>query len=270
MDILLTFCPAALPANHVQLLRELRDPSNLCLPDEFYENNALMDLELDFGPVKMLDGNWPRAWDDALQSIPPMRLIKALKRWPRDWIKTQPDPNKFTNKLTTEYAKETYESDPCHMEEYEWRKWIQIYNPPRTNPEAWSTLRNEFKEKWENMTPPVTPTTMIRFKKRPARLQSAEVGKDYYHFTGKGTVPPGEKYQIRGNLHAVAPVEDIPGWQRISFMQSRVLPNGQEAHECCEGVVLPGNKIILGRVWALGDGAERYSIGPFIFWNVEQ
>jgi len=237
--------------------------------DQFGLDHGLIDLEFDFGPVKMIDGAWPRTWDDELQATPSMRVIEALKQWPTDWIKTQNDPRKFTNNLTTEYAKASYAANSWHMEEYEWRKWVAIHKPAPTNPEAWHALDKKFKKEWEDLTPPPTPTSMKFPKKRPAPLQTAEAGKDFYHFTGKG-VDFGDAFKVRGNLHAVAPVEDIPGWQRISFMKWWKDSNGLEWHVCCEGVVLPGNKIILGRWWSLIDDEERRSVGPFILWNVDQ
>lgn len=260
---------ASLSGAQIDRLRSYRDPSHLVIRDVLAVDHGLVDLELKFGPVKMLDGAWPRTWDDALESTPSMRLIEALKQWPIDWIKTQNDPREFSNNLTTEYAKTSYASNYWHMEEYEWRKWVAIHKPGPTNPEAWDTLHAQFKEEWEDLTPPPTPTSMKPPKKRPAPLQTAEAGKDYYHFTGKG-VDSGDEFKVRGNLHAVAPVEDIPGWQRISFMRWFSDHNGLEYHVCCEGVVLPGNKIILGRWWSLIDDEDHHNMGPFIFWNVDQ
>ena len=213
----------------------------------------------------MIDGAWPRQWDDELQSTPSVRLIEALKQWPTDWVKSQEDPRKFTNNVTTDYLKDS--DDYFHMQEYEWRKVVAIEQPKPTNPEAWQALEKKFLVEYENAEPPPTPTVM-KTKKRPAPLQAAEAGKDFFHFTGKG-IDEEDDFKIRGNLHAVAPVEDIPGWQRISFMKWFVDSDGLDEHRCCEGVVLPGNKIILGRWWGLTDDEHRRNVGPFIFWNVD-
>ncbi|KAL8831038.1 MAG: hypothetical protein Q9191_001084, partial [Dirinaria sp. TL-2023a] len=101
--------------------------------------------------------------------------------------------------------------------------------------------------------------------KRPAPLRKPVAAKDFFHFTGNGD-DAGEAYTMRGNVHAVAPVEDIPGWQRITFMQ-RFTDTGELF--CYEGVVLPGNQIILGRFWRVMDNESRTIFGPFMFWNVD-
>lgn len=39
---------------------------------------------------------------------------------------------------------------------------------------------------------------------------------------------------------------------------------------CYEGVVLPGDKVVLGRWWSPDDGVgEGQYSGPFLLWNVD-
>ena len=110
-------------------------------------------------------------------------------------------------------------------------------------------------------------------------------GIDYIQFIGDGKDETA--FYLRGILHNLPPQAGIPGWKRISFLTwlmhrdptnlvrnwghaSYSNPSPTFNEECFkfEGVVLPGDKIILGRwesVEGFGDGA-RDVLGPFIYW----
>lgn len=250
------------------MLRSFKDPLNLFAEDNLFLDKGLIDLQLDFGRPKLMDGAWPRDWEDVLQSTPSVRLVEVLKQWPTDWIKSQEDPREFTNDVTAEYLKERGGMP------YKWHRFVAAHKPDPAIPEKWNELQLGFIEaqtaiEHSRLDNPLRMSpTCTKAKKRPAPLQSTvEAGKHYHHFTGNG-IDEGEKFKIRGNLHAVAPVEDIPGWQRISFMKW-FTDGANDEQLCCEGVVLPGNKIILGRWWILGDDEYKLAVGPFVLWNVE-
>jgi hypothetical protein len=71
----------------------------------------------------------------------------------------------------------------------------------------------------------------------------------------------------KGWLTSLPPQEDVPGWQRITFMQHIKNKAGTTTDWICayEGVVLPGGQIILGRWNVPGDMDEES--GPFIMWS---
>ena len=244
----------------MDLLRTYKDPTMVFAEDKLLLSEGLIDLDFDFGPPKMIDGTWARSWDEELRSTPSVRLIEALKKFPRDWIESQKDPRKFVNDVATEYLRETGDCDD--YKEYMWRRLAETEISTNT-PEEWQELEEFFSKAPASMTTRDRPYV----KKRPSPLQNARAGEDYHHFTGKG-LDVGEEFKVRGNLHAVGPVEGIPGWQRITFMKWFTGSGVDPTLYACEGVVLPGNKIILGRWWAPGDDDEKRNVGPFIFWNV--
>ena len=248
----------------MELLRSYKVGEHF-VQDQWYLDYGLMDLELDFGPVTMRDGAWPQMWDESLASTPTIRLLDALKQWSTDWIKSQKDPRHFVNTTTTEYLEMS--TDLSDTAKFAWRQYVADHKPDPAIPEQWQALEDDFREKYNANALPahiVNPKP----KKRPAPLRTAEAGKDYFHFKGEG-IDEGAEFKVRGNIHAVAPVEDIPGWQRITFMKWFTGDGGKDHPICFEGVVLPGNKIILGRWWALYDDDDRREIGPFIFWCVD-
>lgn len=82
-----------------------------------------------------------------------------------------------------------------------------------------------------------------------------------------------EPFRASGWFHAVGAQSDVPGWRRFVMMKFARDPYGNvdEAELWAyEGVVLPGDQIIVGRWWsptsALGE--DMYS-GPFIWWCVD-
>lgn len=255
---------AWLAPQDIELVRRLDDPTTEVIADFMVlsPQGGLYEFELDFEHADMSHGQWPQAWEDLLESTPSVRLLEALKQWPADWIKSQADPRKFTNKVTTSYLKESHLDH--EMQEYEWRQEVEkakLQTKPN-NPHEWDHLERTFLASRE----PASISPPQKKKKRPAPLTKNPVpGQDYLHFTGTGS-EDSMPYTLRGNVHAVAPVEDIPGWQRISFMQH--FPHNHKL-VCYEGVVLPGNQIILGRFWHADDHAGRTVFGPFIYWNVD-
>jgi hypothetical protein len=90
-----------------------------------------------------------------------------------------------------------------------------------------------------------------------------------FYGTSRGQRPA----HLYGRIHAIPPQENIPGFQRISFIKffhkdGEFDPDSMWAYEGC---VLPGNRIIVGRWWWINDAdvmADEIYSGPFIFWNV--
>lgn len=253
----------------VELLRSFRDPTATTVYDDLALSSGLITLDINNGTPSCIFGGWSRAWDDELRATPPARLINALKKWPTNFISSQPDPRRFTKDVSDEWLEDA--TDFANSKESAWRKYVARNNPAPTDVNAWNKLDRKFKKAWNDIsftTPPSTPLTVRpSCKKRPAPLQEVVPGKDYLSVSGNGT-EEGRASRFRGILHAVAPVEGIPGWQRITFMKWFV-DGHEEQHRCFEGVVLPGNKIILGRWWLLADDGDRRNLGPFIFWNTD-
>ncbi|KAI9734917.1 MAG: hypothetical protein M1834_001997 [Cirrosporium novae-zelandiae] len=97
-----------------------------------------------------------------------------------------------------------------------------------------------------------------------------------------------------GYIHGLPPQENIPGWQRISFvkyymedlireeiaLEDDTLDNSSASMTVAsgfawayEGVVLPSKKIILGRWWRCESEDNEFDdgqyLGPCIFWQIE-
>ncbi|RFU36337.1 hypothetical protein B7463_g65, partial [Scytalidium lignicola] len=73
-----------------------------------------------------------------------------------------------------------------------------------------------------------------------------------------------------GCIHELPPQQGIPGFQRLAMLKFFPDQNGLFDPEQVwgyEGVVLPGNRIIIGRWWDIDTVGDSYC-GPFIFWNV--
>ncbi|KAH8808612.1 hypothetical protein F5884DRAFT_858140 [Xylogone sp. PMI_703] len=73
-----------------------------------------------------------------------------------------------------------------------------------------------------------------------------------------------------GCIHEIPPQQGIPGFQRIAMLKFFPDANGIYDPEQVwgyEGVVLPGNRIIVGRWWDIYNVTSSYC-GPFIFWNI--
>ncbi|KAF2761678.1 hypothetical protein EJ05DRAFT_181587 [Pseudovirgaria hyperparasitica] len=91
------------------------------------------------------------------------------------------------------------------------------------------------------------------------------------YFQGRGT--DDEEFLSAGWLNQLPTQQGIPGWKRMTMMKYyRCEDTGAvdvDALWAYEGIVLPGNKIILGRWWAPGSDLDGQSYsGPFILWNV--
>lgn len=83
-----------------------------------------------------------------------------------------------------------------------------------------------------------------------------------------------DDFNAIGWLNPLPPQMGIPGWQRITFMKHFV-ENFDEVEQdnlwAYEGVVLPGDRIILGRWWYASEQVnfgQDYN-GPFILWAVD-
>jgi hypothetical protein len=86
--------------------------------------------------------------------------------------------------------------------------------------------------------------------------------------TGDG---PDSLLIAKGWLHSLPPQEEVPDWQRITFMQYIKDDAGNISTDwiCAyEGVVLPGAQMILGRWFVPNDDVSQES-GPFIMWNTD-
>lgn len=283
----------------VDQIRTAGDSSQV-IADKLDANHGFSSLELDF------DGKhipWPQDYEGALESIPPAHLIEHLKHFSSDWLQPDNCGVDWSNGISdysleqgaldgdTEKRKEldwrrhsrTLQIRP---EEYEvtknafWNGWKEHEPSPisRTAEVPWSlssssdatmgttTLRNG-KKKLSSSDATTTGNTTGNGKKKspPPLLPSAEAGIDYHQVLGRGMDGP-RFFNCAGNVHAVPPVEEIPGWQRITLIKRYE----DETEWCFEGVVFPGNMIIVGRWWSKHDFASRLQVGPFIYWNIDQ
>ncbi|KAJ4354521.1 uncharacterized protein N0V89_006258 [Didymosphaeria variabile] len=141
------------------------------------------------------------------------------------------------------------------------------------------------KEEQDTMTWPAKFENSLhsrRYRDAAAKKMAARQGKrftsdvppdDSIRFEGRGR-DIHEDFAASGWLNPLPDQCGIPGWQRITFMKhdekdiNYIVGNDLWA---CEGVVLPGGKIMMGRWWYVDNNilsGEEYS-GPFIFWAVE-
>lgn len=83
-------------------------------------------------------------------------------------------------------------------------------------------------------------------------------------------------FSATGWLNPLPPQQGIPGWQRFGMAVYDPGNGGSESGEpliVYEGIVLPGENIILGRWvgrWGIhqgGDPMDGDPSGPFIAWN---
>ncbi|QDS74352.1 hypothetical protein FKW77_004743 [Venturia effusa] len=118
---------------------------------------------------------------------------------------------------------------------------------------------------------PAPPTARMR-RNRPA--SSATLGTSL-QFQGEGY--DDENFCCAGWINPLPSQNGIPGWKRMTMMKFFKNEQGlidRDALWAYEGVVLPGDQIVVGRWWSPeGLDAEsklnQYS-GPFILWNVDQ
>ena len=222
-----------------------------------------------------------------MESIPPVSLIEALKDHATDWIKNAHDPNEFSNGMSDSALKREDEAKAAMI--LAWRKYCKFYQPPQEN---YAAVKENFCSSWRSfsLTPPVSPSVpdglifsgeqtsaylmsppTYKYSRRkkappPPPPTKAKAGVDYHPFSGSG-IDGLRPFNCVGNVHAVPPVEGIPGWQRISMM--KCYNNDPTLEFCYEGVVFPGNMIMVGRWWKKTDGAHRYHVGPFMYWRTE-
>ena len=250
------------------------------IPDELDEEFGFAELNLDFDTSYRISQDY----EDAMESIPPVSLIDALKDYATDWIKNAHDPGEFSYAPSDSALKR---EDETKMEMLlSWRKFCSRYPPSKDD---YAAAKRKFCESWREfiLTPPVSPSVpgfssqtsanlmappdykYTRAKKGkkappPPPPTKATAGVDYHTFSGSGVDGP-RAFNCVGNVHAILPVEGIPGWQRISMMKCY---NGDPNLEFCyEGVVFPGNTIMVGRWWKKRDGPLRCNCGPFMYWR---
>lgn len=114
---------------------------------------------------------------------------------------------------------------------------------------------------------------------RPQRRRSSEDGarqeKDSIRIAGNG-FQYDEPFFASGWINPLFPQNEIPGFQRITFMKHfRSLDHAQDDDLCAhEGVILPGGRVMVGRWWSASQSPdnEHYGkdSGPFILWRVEK
>ena len=270
---------AYLPSWKVSKLRANGDREKI-MADELDEEFGFTELNLDFDTSYRISQDY----EDAMESIPPVSLIDALKDYATDWIKNAHDPGEFSNATSDSALKREGETKMEML--LSWKTFSTRYPPSKDD---YAAAKRKFCESWREfiLTPPVSPSVpgfssqtsaylmappdykYTRAKKGkkappPPPPTKATAGVDYHTFSGSGVDGP-RAFNCVGNVHAVLPVEGIPGWQRISMMKCY---NGDPNLEFCyEGVVFPGNMIMVGRWWKKRDGPLRYNCGPFMYWR---
>ena len=274
-----SYFTAYLPSRKVAEIRQ-NNAREAVTPDELDEEFGFAELELDFDTTYRLSQDY----EDAIESIPPASLIEALKDYVADWIKNAHDPGEFSNGKS-DFALKRENEDLLKML-LAWKDRCKVYPP---SSEGYAAAKANFCKAWRtsSLTPPVSPSIpgcsfgsqtsaylmappdykYTRAKKAPPPPPpKAKPGVDYHPFSGTG-VDGSRAFNCVGNVHAVLPVEGIPGWQRISMMKCY---NGDPNLEYCyEGVVFPGNMIMVGRWWKKIDHPMRYHVGPFMYWRTD-
>lgn len=126
---------------------------------------------------------------------------------------------------------------------------------------------------FENVLP-----SRVQHKQPRTRAQLRAVGEvssdEQISLKLKGQGQDGDRlFSTSGWLNPLSLQQGIPGWQRFTMIKYYEDDFGQPDVDdlwAYEGVVLPGNQIILGR-WFSPDGLtnnQQYS-GPFLLWNVD-
>ncbi|KAF2088704.1 hypothetical protein K490DRAFT_38547, partial [Saccharata proteae CBS 121410] len=133
---------------------------------------------------------------------------------------------------------------------------------------------NNFPFKW-----PQTFETHLKSLEQPqfARTraqhsQSPPFQSSRYRFQANGW--DNENFSGSGWLQTLPTQFGIPGWKRMTMM--KYFENEHETWDeyalwAYEGVVLPGDQIIIGRWWSPEEDTptDQLYTGPFIFWNVD-
>lgn len=246
------------------------------LLDESY-GFATLTLDFDHNHI-----DWPREYEE-LESIPPACLVELLKKYPHDWIKEQDSAVEFSTNISDYALKQSALGGVTKdQKELDWRNYsrkLQIHR------ELYEETKKKFLNDWKEHTPsPISPTpgftwpasSPFSIPKKGRKTKNREKttpppplfptvthGVDYHQFLGHGK-DGHHAFKCAGNVHAIPPVEGIPGWQRITLMKTQT--DGKQW--CYEGVVFPGNMIMVGRWWNKGDMVGRLRLGPFIYWNV--
>lgn len=264
----------------VNQIRTAGDLSQV-IADKLDANHGFASLELDF------DGKhipWPQGYEDALESIPTAQLIDQLRHFSSDWLQPENCGVDWSNGISDYSLKQSaLNGDTEEHKELDWRRHSRKL---QIDPEDYKMIKDAYVNDWEEHEPsPISSTpevtwhsssspdvtmkcrTTVNGKKAPPipLLPLAEAGVDYHQCLGRG-MDGSRFFNCAGNVHAVPTVEGIPGWQRITFIKRYE----DETEWCFEGVVFPGNMIIVGRWWSKNDSANRLQIGPFIYWNTDQ
>lgn len=95
-----------------------------------------------------------------------------------------------------------------------------------------------------------------------------------HYFTSCTLTKFDREFYATGYTYPLPPQLGVPGWQRIIMMKYFLDENGnyeEGALWAYEGVMLPGEQLIVGRWWAPDDNVPQDKVysGPFIFWNVD-
>ena len=266
---------AYLPRKEVLRIRENTGP--VVSPDILDEDDGFATLKFDFG--KCL--HWTNEYEHALGSMPPSSLIEKLKRYPADWISSQDDPNEFSTSISNYGLDQRAKSGS--LEDKKLLAWKQHTRNVQYHREAYMAAKTKFFSSWTLQISTGTSASTTKRKQAdkraakksenimkyllpsPPSLTEPKRGVHYHPFLGKGRDGP-RIFNCAGNIHAIPPIEDIPGWQRITMIKRC----NDYTEWCYEGLVFPGNMIMVGRWWKKDDDAERAEIGPFIYWNVSK
>lgn len=95
------------------------------------------------------------------------------------------------------------------------------------------------------------PATARAQRSKRAIAEAAEESRKNIQLVGWGQ-DNEDQFYAAGWLHALPNQQEIPGWQRITFLKyydDDLQLAGGDYLWAYEGVVLPGGRIILGRWW---------------------
>ena len=102
---------------------------------------------------------WPKGYEDAINSIPAVSLIEKLKEYPEDWITSQDDVLKFSNNISDYGLKKLAESGDLEANgSLSWRHHSRIFHYSR---EAYPSAKDKFirsRSKYPP-SPPSNPET---------------------------------------------------------------------------------------------------------------
>ncbi|GAB7343139.1 hypothetical protein MBLNU457_1215t1 [Dothideomycetes sp. NU457] len=158
-------------------------------------------------------------------------------------------------------------------DEYGVENKLQIFEMDFPEPEHGDFVwEQQYDRVLHSKRPPIydAPRRRTRSQENGSAISDAELPKESaLPFTFCST-DPDVWYESKGWLNGLPTQEGIPGWQRITFMRYHV-DHPDTVYWAYEGVVLPGNQIMMGRWWDPRPhqaGVNQLS-GPFLYWNID-